>query len=184
MRKLASLLPLLVLVGCQAEKSSEKPKAPAQKFDALLAQKAEGMFDMQYNDRQISFFRTQPAGSKFPFSMLRVEKNGTFKLAIYRRDAKTQQFQGLLGEGKFETNDNEFTFISSIVNKKPVPTPVRLKYRLSSDGSAFVHADGTTFLRRSDPDVKAGNANIEEFLAKLKAEEVAKKKAVPQPKNR
>lgn len=184
-RVICVLLVGLSAIGCQSpSKETGSAGETKPKMDKALVERAAGIFDMQYNDRQINFIRTLSEDAEKPFSMLRLEKDGSFKLAVFNKDPKTQKYKGVLGEGKVETNGNEFTFVTDTINKKKEANPKRLVYRLDSTASAFVHRDGTTFLKRSDPEVKAGNANLEEYLPKLKAEEERKKKALPTPKNR
>lgn len=149
------------LVGCAPPKSPEES----------VMDKAVGVFDMQYNEAQLAYVKSLKPEDPKPFALIKINKDRTFEIYVMKRE-KDGEIKGGLASGKLSVKGNDVVMNATILNKKPNPKPTTLTYTLSDSGDALVHKDGTTFLRRTDPKKKAGNAD----LAKI-AEDAAKEAA-------
>ncbi len=151
----------LSLIGCRSE--------PAKTKEEIAMDKAVGIFDMQYNPSQIAYMRTLKKTDQKPFATVEIKQDRSFKILLMNKGADGKQKAGL-AEGKITANGNTITMTADKLNRKPADKPRVLVYSLSDDGTVLMHKDGTTFLRRTDPKIRSGNANIDAYLEKEAAE--------------
>ncbi|HMS55946.1 MAG TPA: hypothetical protein PKA27_11150 [Fimbriimonadaceae bacterium] len=171
-----ALVALVFVVGCG--ESGPPEKTPLEK--------AEGRYDLQFNANQLAFIRTLKASDKKPHGVLDIKKDGTFLIDLYNRKGDGTELKSL-SSGTIKVEGNVFTMTATNVNGKRPIAPPELIYTLSDDATVLMHKDGTTFLRRTDPKKRAGNADVDAFLAKERAEalkraEEQKKAAAAGPK--
>ena len=135
-----------------------------------MLDRAVGIYDLQFTESQITRHSMLKPDAQKPFTMLRIEKGGKFRLAIFREEKASGNYQGVLALGTLKATGNEIVMTADTINDKKQKDPKKLTYKLSDDGSALVHKDGTTFLRRTNPEKKAGNADLDVAIAKRQAD--------------
>lgn len=172
---------VLAISGCQQGAGTASASAPAGPSKDEILKKAVGIYDLQWKDRDIPMLKALKPDEDRPFTMLRIDPGGKFRLAMWRMDPKIQKYKGVLATGTITVAGNELTMLAEEINKKKQAKPKTLVYKLSEDGSALVHRDGTTFLKRIDAEKKAGNADVDAYLEQLKSAENAGKSAPKLP---